>query len=311
MSASDQTTGVAAPGNWLANQPYLLLSITALCWAGNAIVGRLAAGHIPPVTLSFLRWSLAFLLILPFAWKHLRRDWAAIRSRLGTMVVLSVTGISAFNTLQYWALEHTQALNTLLLQSAAPLFVAGWSLALLGVRLTLAQAGGIVLSLTGVLVILLHGDLTTLKNIEFNKGDIIFMVALVIFGLYSVLSLKRPNIHGLSFVGFTFGCGAVCLIPLLVRELLTRPVMQLDTTNLLTLFYVAVFPSTLAYLCFNRGVQLIGANRAAPFFHVVPVFGSVMAIVFLGEHPQLFHLIGFALVLTGVFVASRKQANAG
>ena len=309
MSASDQTSGVAAPGNWLANQPYLLLSITALCWAGNAIVGRLAAGHIPPVTLSFLRWSLAFLLILPFAWKHLRRDWTAIRGRLGTMVVLSVTGISAFNTLQYWALEHTQALNTLLLQSAAPLFVAGWSLALLGVRLTLAQAGGIVLSLTGVLVILLHGDLTTLKSIEFNKGDIIFMVALVIFGLYSVLSLKRPNIHGLSFVGFTFGCGAVCLIPLLIRELLVRPLMQLDATNLLTLFYVAVFPSTLAYLCFNRGVQLIGANRAAPFFHVVPVFGSVMAIVFLGEHPQLFHLIGFALVLTGVFVASRKQAS--
>jgi drug/metabolite transporter (DMT)-like permease len=309
MSASDQTSGVAAPGNWLANQPYLLLSITALCWAGNAIVGRLAAGHIPPVTLSFLRWSLAFLLILPFAWKHLRRDWAAIRGRLGTMVVLSVTGISAFNTLQYWALEHTQALNTLLLQSAAPLFVAGWSLVLLGVRLTLAQAGGIALSLSGVLVILLHGDLTTLGNIEFNKGDVIFMVALVIFGLYSVLSLKRPDIHGLSFVGFTFGCGAVCLIPLFSWELLTRPVMQLDTTNLLTLFYVAVFPSTLAYLCFNRGVQLIGANRAAPFFHVVPVFGSVMAIVFLGEHPQLFHLIGFALVLTGVFVASRKQAN--
>ena len=311
MSASDKTSGVAAPGNWLANQPYLLLSITALCWAGNAIVGRLAAGHIPPVTLSFLRWSLAFLLILPFAWKHLRRDWAAIRGRLGTMVVLSVTGISAFNTLQYWALEHTQALNTLLLQSAAPLFVAGWSLVLLGVRLTLAQAGGIALSLSGVLVILLHGDLTTLGNIEFNKGDVIFMVALVIFGLYSVLSLKRPDIHGLSFVGFTFGCGAVCLIPLFSWELLTRPVMQLDTTNLLTLFYVAVFPSTLAYLCFNRGVQLIGANRAAPFFHVVPVFGSVMAIVFLGEHPQLFHLIGFALVLTGVFVASRKQANTG
>ena len=311
MSASDQTSGVAAPGNWLANQPYLLLSITALCWAGNAIVGRLAAGHIPPVTLSFLRWSLAFLLILPFAWKHLRRDWAAIRGRLGTMVVLSVTGISAFNTLQYWALEHTQALNTLLLQSAAPLFVAGWSLVLLGVRLTLAQAGGIALSLSGVLVILLHGDLTTLGNIEFNKGDVIFMVALVIFGLYSVLSLKRPDIHGLSFVGFTFGCGAVCLIPLFSWELLTRPVMQLDTTNLLTLFYVAVFPSTLAYLCFNRGVQLIGANRASPFFHVVPVFGSVMAIVFLGEHPQLFHLIGFALVLTGVFVASRKQANTG
>jgi len=310
MSASDQTSGAAAPGNWLANQPYLLLSITALCWAGNAIVGRLAAGHIPPVTLSFLRWSFAFLIILPFAWKHLVRDWAAIRSHLGTMIVLSVTGIGAFNTLQYWALEHTQALNTLLLQSAGPLFVAIWSLILLGVRLTLAQAGGIALSLTGVLVILLHGDLTALTSIEFNKGDIIFTVALAIFGLYSVLSLKRPEIHGLSFVGFTFGCGAACLVPLWIWELLSRPVMQLDTANLLSLFYVAVFPSTVAYLCFNRGVQLIGANRAAPFFHVVPVFGSAMAIVFLGERPQLFHMIGFALVLTGVFVASRKPANA-
>jgi len=310
MSASDQTSGAASPGSWLANQPYLLLSITALCWAGNAIVGRLAAGHIPPVTLSFLRWTFAFLIVLPFAWKHLKRDWGAIRSHLGTMMVLSVTGIGAFNTLQYWALEHTQALNTLLLQSAGPLFVAIWSLILLGVRLTLAQAGGIVLSMTGVLVILLHGDLTALTSIAFNKGDIIFTVALVIFGLYSVLTLKRPNIHGLSFVGFTFGCGAACLIPLWIWELFSRPVMQLDTANLLSLFYVAVFPSTLAYLCFNRGVQLIGANRAAPFFHVVPVFGSAMAIVFLGERPQLFHIIGFALVLTGVFVASRKPARA-
>jgi drug/metabolite transporter (DMT)-like permease len=310
MSASDHRSSAASSGNWLANQPYLLLSITALCWAGNAIVGRLAAGHIPPVTLSFLRWSFAFLIILPFAWKHLKRDWGAIRSHLGTMIFLSVIGISAFNTLQYWALEHTQALNTLLLQSAGPLFVAVWSLILLGVRLTLAQAGGIALSLIGVLVILLHGDLTALTSIEFNKGDIIFTVALAIFGLYSVLSLKRPQIHGLSFVGFTFGCGAVCLVPLWIWELFTRPVMQLDAANLLSLFYVAVFPSTLAYLCFNRGVQLIGANRAAPFFHVVPVFGSAMAIVFLGERPQLFHVIGFALVLTGVFVASRKPAHA-
>jgi len=311
MSASDQAPAPPARSNWLANQPYLLLCITALCWAGNAIVGRLAAGHIPPVTLSFLRWSLAFLIILPIAWKHLKRDWAAIRQKLGTMIVLSITGIGAFNTLQYWSLEYTQALNTLLLQSAGPLFVAVWSLVLLGVRLTPAQAAGIVLSLTGVLVILLHGDLTALTGIQFNEGDVIFTGALAIFGLYSVLSLKRPEIHGLSFVGFTFGCGAACLIPLLIWELSARPVMQLDTTNLLTLFYVAVFPSTVAYICFNRGVRLIGANRAAPFFHVVPVFGAVMAIVFLGERPQLFHFIGFALVLTGVFVASRKQAKTG
>ena len=315
MSASDPTSSAKSSGNtssghWVANQPYLLLCIAALCWAGNAIVGRLAAGHIPPVTLSFLRWSMAFFVILPFAWKHLRRDWSAIRSRLGIMVFFSITGIAIFNTLQYWALEYTTALNTLLLQSAGPLFVAVWSLILLGVRLTLAQAIGVALSMIGVLVILLHGDLSTLSSIEFNKGDIIFTVAMVIFGLYSVLTLKRPQIHGLSFAAFTFGCGAACLVPLLIWELSARPVMQINTANLLSLFYVAVFPSTLAYLCFNRGVQLIGANRAAPFFHVVPLFGAVMAMVFLGEHPQLFHVVGFALVLTGVFVASRKQGQA-
>ncbi|MBP1095382.1 drug/metabolite transporter (DMT)-like permease [Bradyrhizobium diazoefficiens] len=310
MSATDQTTSTETSGhNWVANQPYLLLSITALCWAGNAIVGRLAAGHIPPVTLSFLRWSFAFLLVLPFAWKHLAQDWPAIRGKLGLMVTLSITGIGAFNTLQYWALEHTQALNTLLLQSAAPLLVALWSLAILGIRLTAAQAFGVLLSMCGVLTILLHGDFTTLSNIEFNKGDLIFLLALLIFALYSVLSLKRPAMHGLSFLAFTFGAGAACLIPLEIWELSARPVMKFDAPNLLTLFYVAVFPSTLAYLCFNRGVRLIGANRAAPFFHVVPVFGSIMAMVFLGERPQAFHFIGFALVLSGVFAASRKQAS--
>src|ERR1044072_5456867 len=292
MTATDQTSS-ASSGNWLANQPYLLRCITARCWAGNAIVGRLAAGHIPPVTLSFLRWSFAFLIILPFAWKHLVREWAAIRGRLGIMIVLSVTGIGAFNTLQYWALEHPQALNTLLLQSAGPLIVAVWSLALLGIRLTLAQAIGVLLSLVGVLIILTRGDVTTLTS----------------FGLYSVLTLKRPAIHGLSFAAFTFGAGSAALIPLLTYEFFTRPSMTFDAHNLLTLFYVAVFPSIVAYLCFNRGVQLIGANRAAPFFHVVPVFGSAMAIFFLGEQPHLFHMFGYALVLTGVSVASRKPAT--
>jgi drug/metabolite transporter (DMT)-like permease len=314
MSASDPTSSAKSSGNtssghWIANQPYLLLCIAALCWAGNAIVGRLAAGHIPPVTLSFLRWSIAFFIILPFAWKHLRRDWSAIRSHLGIMIFLSITGIAIFNTLQYWALEYTQALNVLLLQSAGPLFVALWSLILLGVRLTLAQIIGISLSLIGVLVILLHGDISALASIQFNKGDIIFTVGLLIFGAYSVLSLKRPPIHGLSFAAFTFACGSACLIPFLAWELISRPMMELNAANLLSLLYVAVFPSALSYISFNRSVHLIGANRAAPFFHLVPVLGTVMSIIFLGEHPQLFHFIGFALVLTGVFIASRQPAR--
>ncbi|MDU1691715.1 MAG: DMT family transporter, partial [Bradyrhizobium sp.] len=185
MSAADPTASAAPKRAWIANQPYVLLSITALCWAGNAIVGRLAAGHIPPVTLSFLRWSLAFLLILPLAWKQLRQDWPAIRSRLGIMIALSLTGIGAFNTLQYWSLEYTQALNTLLLQSSGPLIVAVWSLLLLRVHLTAAQAIGIVLSLAGVLLILTRGHPTALASITFNRGDLIFLLAMAIFGFYS------------------------------------------------------------------------------------------------------------------------------
>jgi drug/metabolite transporter (DMT)-like permease len=313
MSASSetscsQTSSPTASGGWFLNQPYLLLSLAALCWAGNAIVGRLAAGHVAPATLAMLRWGLAFLIVLPFAWKHLVHDWAAIRARLGIMILISVTGIGAFNFLQYWALEYTSALNTVLLQSAAPLMIAVWSLLLLGVRLRLVQAFGVVLSLIGVLMILLHGDLSALVSIQFNKGDLIFLAGLLVFSFYSVMMLKRPAIHPLSFAAFTFGCGSVCLSPLVIWELLTRPWMELNTANLLTVFYVAVFPSTVAYLCWNRSVHLIGANRAAPFFHVVPLFGAVMAMVFLGEQPRIFHFIGFALVLTGVFFASRKSS---
>jgi drug/metabolite transporter (DMT)-like permease len=299
-----------SPASWLMNQPYLLLSLTSLFWAGNAVIGRAIAGHFPPITLSILRWSTAFLIVLPFAWPHLVRDWLAIRARLGLMIGLSITGISAFNALQYWALEYTEALNALLMQSSGPLFVAIWSLLLLGVRLTLAQAAGIAVSLCGVLVILLRGDPETLSQITLNKGDIIYLVALAVFGFYSVLSAKRPAMHSLSFLAFTFGVGALCLIPAFVLELASRPVVQFTPQNLAVLAYVAVFPSILSYLCFNRGVELIGANRAAPFFHLIPVFGSAMAIVFLGEKLRLFHLVGYALVLAGVIIAARKGRRA-
>jgi drug/metabolite transporter (DMT)-like permease len=305
MAATEDTSSAAPSGNWLANQPYLLLGLTALFWAGNAIVGRAVAGHIPPVTLAFIRWTGAFLIVLPFAWRYLVRDWPMIRKHLGVLLLISITGIGAFNTLQYIALERTQALNALLLQSSGPLFVAIWSLMLLGIRLTLKQALGLLVSLAGVLAILLKGDPGALAAIRFNDGDLLFILALAIFGFYSVMTLKRPDIHGMSFLAFTFGCGAVVQIPFVAWEMMARPLMQLDIPNLLALAYVMVFPSTLAYLCFNRGVQLIGANRAAPVFHLIPVFGSVMAIVFLGEQLHPFHLAGYAMVLTGVVIAAR------
>jgi len=305
MAATDQLSSAAPSSNWLANQPYLLLSLTALFWAGNAVIGRAVAGHIPPVTLAFIRWSGVFLIVLPLSWRHLVRDWPVLRKNLGIMALIAVAGIGAFNTLQYIALERTQALNALLLQSSGPLFVAIWSLMLLGIPLTLKQALGLSVSLLGVLAILLKGDVGALAAIKFNDGDLLFILALAIFGFYSVMSLKRPDIHSMSFLAFTFGCGAFVQIPLVIWEMKVRPLMQIDLPNMLALLYVMVFPSTLAYLFFNRGVQLIGANRAAPVFHLIPVFGSVMAIVFLGEQLHVFHLVGYALVLTGVFIAAR------
>jgi drug/metabolite transporter (DMT)-like permease len=180
------------PVRWLNNKPYLLLSLTALFWAGNIVLARYVAGHVPPMTLSCVRWIGAFVVLLPFAWPHLKRDWPALRARLPLMVVLSATGFAINNALSYWALQYTQALNALLIQSSGPLFVALWSL-LFGMRLTWAQLAGIVISLAGVLTIILRGDLGALASIQFNKGDVMFAGALLAFGLYSALmSTSRP-----------------------------------------------------------------------------------------------------------------------
>jgi drug/metabolite transporter (DMT)-like permease len=298
------------PIGWLNNQPYLLLTLTSLFWAGNIVLARYVAGHVPPLTLSCVRWFGTFLILLPFAWPHLKRDWPVLCAHLPMMLLLSAIGFAFNNAISYWALQYTQALNALLIQSSGPLFVALWSLVLFGVRLTGAQLAGIAISLAGVLTIILRGDLAALASIQFNKGDVMFASSLVSFGLYSALIPRRPATHQLSFISFTTGCGAMMLVPFSIWEFSTGTTLKFDTLTLATLGYVLIFPSTLAYLFFNRGIALIGPNRAAPFFHLVPVFGSAMAIMLLGEQPRLFHLVGYLLVLAGVVIASR-QASAG
>jgi drug/metabolite transporter (DMT)-like permease len=298
------------PVRWLNNQPYLLLSLTSLFWAGNIVLARYVAGHVPPMTLSCVRWIGAFLMLLPFARPHLRHDWRTLRARLPLIVALSATGFAINNALSYWALQFTQALNALLIQSSGPLFAALWSLTLFGVRLTFAQLAGIAISLSGVLTIILRGDLGALASIQFNKGDVMFGGALVAFGLYSALMPRRPKTHQLSLIVFTTGCGALLLLPFAVWEYSSGFRLQFDALTVATLIYVVIFPSTLAYLFFNRGIALIGPNRAAPFLHLVPVFGSAMAILLLGEQPRLFHLVGYLLVLAGVVIASRQASAA-
>jgi drug/metabolite transporter (DMT)-like permease len=225
---------------------------------------------------------------------------------LPLMLLLSASGFAYNNAASYWAMQYTQALNALLIQSAGPLFVVLWSLLLFGLRLTRAQFLGILISLTGVLTILLHGDLSALTSIRFNRGDVMFASSLLAFGLYSALMLRRPITHQLSLLCFTTACGALLLMPFSIWEYSTGSTLKPDLLTVATLVYVVIFPSALAYLFFNRGIALIGPNRAAPFFHLMPVFGSAMAILLLGEQPRLFHLAGYALVLAGVITASHK-----
>jgi drug/metabolite transporter (DMT)-like permease len=298
-----------SPLHWLNNQPYLLLSLTALFWAGNIVLARHVGDHVPPITLTTIRWFGVFLILLPFAWPHLRRDWPALRAHLPLMLFLSAIGFAFNNAISYWAMQYTEALNALLIQSSGPLFVALWSLILFGVRLTGAQLAGIAISLIGVLTIILRGDFGALASIAFNKGDVMFAASLVSFALYSALIPRRPVTHQLSLISFTTLCGALMLLPFSVWEYSTGAVLKFDFLTLATLGYMLIFPSTLAYLFFNRGLALIGPNRAAPFFHLVPVFGSAMAILLLGEQPRLFHLVGYALVLAGVVIAARRGST--
>src|SRR6516162_8968276 len=283
-----------SPLRWLSNQPYLLLSLTSLFRAGNIVLARYVAGHVPPLTL--------------FAWPHLKRDWPTLLTHLPMMLLLSATGFAYNNAVSYWAMHYTQALNALLIQSAGPLFVALWSLLLFGVRLTGPQLAGILISLAGVLTILLHGDLSALATIRLNKGDVMFASSLLAFGLYSALMPRRPITHPLSLLCFTTGCGALMLMPFSIWEYSTGATLHRDLLTAATLVYVVIFPSALAYLFFNRGIALIGPNRAAPFFHLMPVFGSLMAILLLGETPQLFHVVGYILVLAGVIIAARQSS---
>jgi drug/metabolite transporter (DMT)-like permease len=293
-------------GAWLFDQPYLLLSLTSLFWAGNTVIGRLIAGHVPPITLAFIRWAGAFVILLPFAAGHLARDWPTVRKHAALMTLLALTGFSAYNTMAYYGLQYTTAINGLLLQSIGPLFVALWTFALFGDRLTLRQAGGICVSLTGVLVIISHGSLAVLLSIGFNRGDVWFVIALLIYGFYTAMLRTRPPMHPLSFLAVGMGWGAVLLIPGVAMEIASGRTMVFDAESMLSFAFICIFPSLLGYLFLNRGVELIGANSAAPFIHLVPVFGSVLAIAFLGERFELYHAVGYGLVFAGITTATRK-----
>jgi drug/metabolite transporter (DMT)-like permease len=291
---------------WLNQQPYLLLSLTSLFWAGNIVLGRFVSEHVPPVALTWFRWGIAFLILLPFSAPHLTRDWPVIRRHVWILTVLALTGNTAYHVMAYYGLRYTEAINVLLLQSIGPLQVALWTWVLFGDRLSLAQTMGVFTSLVGVLIIICRGNIDDLLGFGFNRGDIWVLIALFFYALYTALLRKRPQIHPLSFIAVTMGWGTLLLTPVLVLEMSLGHSIRFDSTTVLTLAYVCVFPSLLGYMFLNRGIELIGANRSAPFLHLVPVFGSALAILFLGERLHLFHGVGYTLVFAGVVIAARR-----
>ena len=285
---------------------YLLLSLTSLFWAGNIVLGRGVHEHIPPLALAWTRWCFATLVLAPFALSHLKRDWPIIRANLPILLFLGVLGVGAFNTLSYTGLNHTTALNALVLQSSGPILIVLACLIIFGDWISLRQGLGIATSLAGVLFIIARGDFMALADIELNSGDLLLLAAIVLWGLYTACLRKRPPIHWLSFTAVTFAIGVLVNAPFFAWEHMSVRQMQLDTQTIAAIAYVSIFPSVLSYIFFNRGVELIGANRAGVCLHLVPLFGAILAIALLGEEPRGTHFIGIALILTGVTLAARK-----
>ena len=295
-------------GAWLFGQPYLLLIITTLFWAGNAIVGRGVRGDVEPIALAFLRWCGAFAITLPFALPHMRRDWSVILRRWRILLVLSALGVGTFNTLLYTGLQFTTATNAALIQSANPVLIALSVLVLYREVPSALQIVGIAISLAGVITVITQGDAAILRNLSFNIGDVWCLVAVLVWAAYTALLRKRPPIHWLSFLSVTFGVGVLCLMPLFLLELTGGMRINPTPSAVAAIVYVAIFPSVIAYICFNRGVELIGPTRAGPFNHLVPLFVAILAFALLGETPHLYHAIGFALVIGGVTMASQKRS---
>ena len=288
--------------------PYLLLTLAVFFWSGNFIVGRAMRASIPPIALAFWRWTCASLLVSFLAWPHLKRDLPMVKRHWPILTLLSILGVASFNTLVYTGLQRTIALNAFLMQSMMPVLIVAMSFLLFREKISGRQTFGVVLSLAGALVIIVQGNIGALLSFSLNRGDILIFMAVVCYAGYSVLLRQRPSIHPLSFLGVTFIIGSLILLPFYLWETLTLRPIHFDRSTLMAVGYVAVFPSIVSYFCFNRGVELVGANRAGLFMYLMPVFGSLMAILFLGESLHGYHGAGILLIVSGILLATGSNS---
>jgi len=289
-----------------AANPYLLLTLTPLFWSGNWIAGRGLAPDIPPMAMTFLRWLFAVLILAPFAWPHVRRDWRQVRRHWKPMLLLGVIGVGTHNALAYLGLNYTTATNGVILNSFIPVMIITLSWAFLGERLTALQSLGVAVSLAGVLTILSGGSLAELLAFRLNGGDLLIILSMAMWSVYTICLRWRPSGLGmLTFLFVLMVVGDLAVLPLFVAELTFGRHMAVTPANIAALVAVALFSSVLAYIFWNRGVELVGANVAGLFVHLMPVFGVVLAWMFLGERLAPFHVAGIGLILTGIFVTSR------
>lgn len=299
--------GRAARGIW--SSAWTLLTLTNLFWAGNIIIGRAVAGQVPPIALAYWRWTGAFVIALAFTWPRVQRDWPILRRRWPMLLLLAATGIASYNTMSYIGLQYTTALNVLLLQSAMPMVILLWVFVLFGEYPSRWQTLGLLLSLFGVVVIVTHGALGSLAHLSANVGDIWVLGALVIYALYPPLLRRAPKADPLSFLVVLMGIGSLMMLPFYVWEIGRGAAIHGGWTSYAAMAYTAVFPSLIAYLFFNRGVELIGAGRAGQSAHLMPVFGTILAVLCLGERFYLHHAVGIAAIAAGLLLASRRTAG--
>ena len=281
---------------------YLLMILPPLFWAGNATLARFVADLVPPITMSFWRWVIALLVLIPFTWTHVRRDWSEIKKGWKSILLLGILGIASFNTLLYTAALTTTAINIALSQSIIPVIIVLVSMILFRDYITKKQMFAVFLCTLGAGYIIIRGDLQRLMDLEFVIGDLIMLLAVTLYALYSALLRKRPNIHPLSFLTTTFAVGVVFLLPLYLWEIQSAPPLVLSQPVVLSLLYVAFFPSILAYLCWNRGISEIGANRAGLYINLLPLFVALLAVFFLGERFQTYHTTGIFLIFSGLLL---------
>lgn len=281
----------------------LLLAAAMLFWAGSIVSGRAAAALVPPSLFTLLRWGGTLVIVLPLAWRHLAADRAALWRRWPVVVTLAVLGVDAFNNLMYRGLHNTTAINALLLQSVTPLFVIVALFAMFRERPSLREVGAIAVSLAGVAVIAGQGSLTVLRSLDINPGDAVVTLAVVCYALYSALLRLKPSVHPLSLLAATFAIGVVFLVPLAWQEAAAGAQLILTPVSVFAIVYSCVFPAFLAYFCYNRGVELVGPARAGQYVHLMPAFGVVLAVLFLGETLHPYHVAGIGLIGAGLWMA--------